>query len=140
MRALDLGEGEQASAAIHGGGSPPSPCRCFFRRQTFYSFGGNWQFRCPMAVRVLLPPPHGSDQPCPGASSCIPELVSWSDRFAPHPSAKNLASPHLSLSPAMPLRIWNLVPGHKLETGWSVLNYEIAQQKARTLGNLGSQV
>jgi len=40
----------------------------------------------------------------------------------------------------MPLRIWNLVPGHKLETGWSVLDYEIAQQKARTLGNLGSQV
>ena len=62
-------------------------------------------------------------------------------RFAPHPSAKNFASLHLSLRPAMPLRMpENLAPGHKLETGWSVLDYEIAQQKAQTLGNLGSQV
>jgi hypothetical protein len=26
------------------------------------------------------------------------------------------------------------------ETGWSVLEYELAQQKAQTLGNLGAQV
>jgi hypothetical protein len=34
----------------------------------------------------------------------------------------------------------NLAGGHKPETGWSVLDYEIAQQKAQTLGNLGQQV
>jgi len=34
----------------------------------------------------------------------------------------------------------SLSTGLKAETGWSVLNYEILQQKAQTLGNLGRQV
>jgi hypothetical protein len=34
----------------------------------------------------------------------------------------------------------SLALSHKPETGWSVLDYEIAQQKAQTLGNLGQQV
>jgi hypothetical protein len=34
----------------------------------------------------------------------------------------------------------HLPSGHRPETGWNVLNHEIAQQKAQTLGNLGSQV
>jgi hypothetical protein len=34
----------------------------------------------------------------------------------------------------------SLAGGHKPETGWSVLDHEIAQQKAQTLGNLGQQV
>jgi hypothetical protein len=34
----------------------------------------------------------------------------------------------------------SLAGSHKPETGWSVLDYEIAQQKAQTLGNLGQQV
>ena len=34
----------------------------------------------------------------------------------------------------------SLTGSHKPETGWSVLDYELAQQKAQTLGNLGQQV
>jgi hypothetical protein len=33
-----------------------------------------------------------------------------------------------------------LAGGEMRESGWSVLDYEIAQQKAQTLGGLGSQV
>jgi hypothetical protein len=41
----------------------------------------------------------------------------------------------------MSLRIpQTLVIGHKPETGWNVLDYEIAHQKAQTLGDLGRQV
>ena len=41
----------------------------------------------------------------------------------------------------MSLRPPRHLPGdHRPETGWNVLNHEIAQQKAQTLGNLGSQV
>ena len=34
----------------------------------------------------------------------------------------------------------SLFTGHKRETGWSVLDCEILQQKAQTLGTLGRQV
>jgi hypothetical protein len=34
----------------------------------------------------------------------------------------------------------SLAPGGQPETDWSVLNYELAQQKAQTFGNLGAQV
>ena len=41
----------------------------------------------------------------------------------------------------MPVRMpQSLSAGLKPETGWSVLDYEILQQKAQTLGNLGHQV
>lgn len=34
----------------------------------------------------------------------------------------------------------NLTASHNPEGGWSVFDYELAQQKAQTLGNLGQQV
>jgi hypothetical protein len=34
----------------------------------------------------------------------------------------------------------SLAGSHTPETGWNVLDYELAQQKAQTLGNLGLQV
>ena len=41
----------------------------------------------------------------------------------------------------MSLRVPRSLAGsHKPQTGWSVLDYEIAQQKAQTLGTLGAQV
>ena len=41
----------------------------------------------------------------------------------------------------MPVRMpQSLAPGLKPETRWSVLDYEILQQKAQTLGILGHQV
>jgi hypothetical protein len=41
----------------------------------------------------------------------------------------------------MSLRIpQSLATGHHSETGWNVLDFEIAQQKAQTLGFLGTQV
>jgi hypothetical protein len=45
------------------------------------------------------------------------------------------------LRPDMTVRMpQSLLTGHKRETGWSVLDYEILQQKAQTLGTLGRQV
>lgn len=41
----------------------------------------------------------------------------------------------------MAVRIPRAFPsGPKQETGWNVLDYEIAEQKARSLGSLGAQV
>ena len=34
----------------------------------------------------------------------------------------------------------SLTPGRTVETGMNVLDYEIAQQKAQTLGDMGQQV
>src|SRR5690242_1807452 len=46
-----------------------------------------------------------------------------------------LARFEMSVRPPQTLSI-----GSKRETGWSTLDHEILQQKAQTLGNLGSQV